>query len=162
MTEKIENPRGPSSHISRRAVIRMAPVFTIAVAAGGIASDLAVAQGGYEQGGPKATQILRSDLLGQGNQVQESVVTLVEFSPGQAAPWHMHPGAQEILYLVEGNLTVEVEGQEAKTISAGDIVLTPAEVPHSVRNAGTSVTAKGVVIHSRADKQKPLLVTIKR
>jgi quercetin dioxygenase-like cupin family protein len=140
----------------------MAPVFPIAVAAGGIASDLAVAQGGYEQGGPKATQILRSDLLGQGNQVQESVVTLVEFSPGQAAPWHMHPGAQEILYLVEGNLTVEVEGQEAKTISAGDIVLTPAEVPHSVRNAGTSVTAKGVVMHSRADKQKPLLVTVKR
>jgi len=74
----------------------------------------------------------------------------------------MHPGAQEILYLVEGNLTVEVEGQEAKTISAGDIVLTPAEVPHSVRNAGTSVTAKGVVMHSRADKQKPLLVTVKR
>jgi len=140
----------------------MAPVFPIAVAAGGIASDLAVAQGGYEQGGPKANQILRSDLLGQGNQVQESVVTLVEFSPGQAAPWHMHPGAQEILYLVEGNLTVEVEGQEAKTISAGDIVLTPAEVPHSVRNAGTSVTAKGVVMHSRADKQKPLLVTVKR
>jgi len=162
VTEKIENPRGPSSHISRRAVIRMAPVFPIAVAAGGIASDLAVAQGGYEQGGPKATQILRSDLLGQGNQVQESVVTLVEFSSGQAAPWHMHPGAQEILYLVEGNLTVEVEGQEAKTISAGDIVLTPAEVPHSVRNAGTSVTAKGVVMHSRADKQKPLLVTVKR
>jgi quercetin dioxygenase-like cupin family protein len=162
VTEKIENSRGPSSRISRRTVIRMAPGFPIAVAVGSIASDLAVAQGGYEQGGPKATQILRSDLLGQDNRVQESVVTLVEFSPGQAAPWHMHPGAQEILYLVEGNLTVEVEGQEAKTITAGDIVLTPAEVPHSVRNAGTNVTAKGVVMHSRADKQKPLLVNVKR
>jgi mannose-6-phosphate isomerase-like protein (cupin superfamily) len=78
------------------------------------------------------------------------------------SPWHTHPGAQEILYLVEGNLTVEVEGQRAKPITAGDIVLTPAEVPHSVRNAGTSVTAKAVVMHSRADKDKPLLVNVKK
>lgn len=142
--------------------MRMASVLSAAAAAGSIASELAVAQGGYEQGGPKATQILRSDLLGQANQVQESVVTLVEFTPGQAAPWHMHPGAQEILYLVEGSLTVEVEGQGTKAITAGDIALTPAEVPHSVRNTGTSITAKAVVMHSRADKQKPLVVNVKR
>jgi quercetin dioxygenase-like cupin family protein len=42
------------------------------------------------------TRLLRSGLRGQGNQVQESIVTLVEFEPHQAAPWHMHPGAQEI------------------------------------------------------------------
>jgi quercetin dioxygenase-like cupin family protein len=162
VTEKIRNSRGPSSRISRRTVMRMAPVFPIALAAGGFATDLAIAQGGYEQGGPKATQILRRDLLEQANQVQESVVTLVEFSPGQAAPWHMHPGAQEILYLVEGNLTVEVEGQGPKAITAGDIVLTPAEVPHSVGNAGTTVTAKAVVMHSRADKEKPLLVNVRK
>ena len=162
MTKKIESPHRPSSQISRRTVIRMAPVFPIVVAAGGIASDVAVAQGGYEQGGPKATQILRSDLLAQGNQVQESVVTFVEFSPGQAAPWHMHPGAQEILYVIDGSLTVEVEGQEAKVLKAGDVVLAPAEVPHTVRNEGTSVTAKGVVIHSRAAKDKPFVVVVKR
>lgn len=157
MTKKTESPRRPSSRISRRTVIRMAPVLPIGVAAGSIASDLAVAQGG-----PKATQILRNDLIGQGNHVQETVVTLVEFSPGQAAPWHAHPGAQEILYIIEGNLTVEVEGQGARTIKAGDIVLTPAEVPHSVRNVDTSVTAKGVVMHSRADKQKPLVVNVNK
>ena len=162
VTKKFESPRRPNSQISRRTVIRMAPVFPIVVATGGIASDVAMAQGRYEQGGPKATQILRSDLLAQANQVQESVVTLVEFSPGQAAPWHMHPGAQEILYVIDGSLTVEVEGQEAKILKAGDVALTPAEAPHSVRNEGTSVTAKGVVIHSRADKQRPLLVTVKK
>jgi quercetin dioxygenase-like cupin family protein len=100
--------------------------------------------------------------LAQGNQVQESVVTVIEFSPGQAAPWHMHPGAQEILYVTEGTLTVEVEGQGAKTTKAGDVVLTPAEVPHSVRNEDKSITAKGVLIRSRADKQKPLLVNVKK
>src|SRR5215470_16425046 len=66
--------------------------------------------------GAKASQILRSDLLGQEHQVQETVVTIVEFPPGTGAPWHMHPGAQEILYELEGSLTVDVEGQGTKTI----------------------------------------------
>jgi len=74
----------------------------------------------------------------------------------------MHPGAQEILYVIDGSLTVEVEGQEAKVLIAGDVVLAPAEVPHTVRNEGTSVTAKGVVIHSRAAKDKPFVVVVKR
>src|SRR5262249_4708188 len=59
--------------------------------------------------GPKLTQIVRKDLEGQDRQVQESVVSLAEFGPGTAAPWHVHPGAQEILYTIEGNLVVEIE-----------------------------------------------------
>jgi quercetin dioxygenase-like cupin family protein len=46
--------------------------------------------------GPKANQILRKDLEGQGQKVEETVVTIVEFPPGAAAPWHAHPGAQEV------------------------------------------------------------------
>jgi len=63
------------------------------------------------QAGPKLTQILRKDLEGQGDVVQETVVSIVEFPPGAAAPWHMHPGAQELLHVIEGNLVVEIEGK---------------------------------------------------
>ena len=43
------------------------------------------------QAAPKLTQILREDLEGQGQVVQETVVSIVDFGPGAAAPWHMHP-----------------------------------------------------------------------
>src|SRR5262249_49795516 len=57
-------------------------------------SNVALAQA---QAGPKLTQILRKDLEGQGQVVQETVVSIVEFASGTAAPWHVHPGAQELL-----------------------------------------------------------------
>jgi quercetin dioxygenase-like cupin family protein len=154
--------RTTTSQISRRATVQMASILPIALAAEAIISRVASAQGGYEQQGPKATQLLRSDLLGQGNQVQESVVSVVEFQPRRAAPWHMHPGAQEIVYGLDGAVMLEVAGQAAKTIKAGDVALTPADVPHLVRNDDANVTATILVIHSRADKQKPMLIVVKR
>src|SRR5262249_31346899 len=77
----------------------------LAVAAPSIAT-IALAQA---QAGPKLTQILRKDLEGQDHVVQETVLSIVEFPPGAAAPWHMHPGAQELLHVIEGNLVVEIE-----------------------------------------------------
>jgi len=112
--------------------------------------------------GPKLTQILRKDLEGQGQQVQESVVSVVEFGPGIAAPWHMHPGAQEILYTLEGNLIVEIEGQGTATVKTGECGIIPADVPHLARNDSTSAAAKALVVHSRSAKDKPLVVPVKR
>src|SRR5262249_56505828 len=73
------------------------------------------------QAGPKLTQILRKDLEGQGDVVQETVVSIVEFPPGvAAAPWHMHPGAQELLHVIEGNLVVEIEGNGSTLLKASE------------------------------------------
>jgi quercetin dioxygenase-like cupin family protein len=162
MSKNIEAAPRATPQISRRVVVQMAPVFPLVAAAVGIASDAAKAQRGYDQAGVKMTQVLRSDLQGQGNQVQESIVTFVEFPPGQGAPMHIHPGAQEIFYVLEGNVTLEQDGLGARVISAGDVALTPADVPHSVRNDGKSMNAKVLVLHSRADKQKPLLLAVTR
>jgi quercetin dioxygenase-like cupin family protein len=112
--------------------------------------------------GPKLTQILRKDLEGQAGQVQESVVSLVEFGPGIAAPWHMHPGAQEILYALEGNLNVEIEGQGVVTVKLGECTIIPAEIPHLARNDSTNAAAKALVVHSRSAKDKPFVVPVKR
>jgi quercetin dioxygenase-like cupin family protein len=161
MTEDAINFCKATSQVSRRAAIQIASVLPIALATEAVVTGAACAQGGYDQPGPKATQLLRSDLLRQGNQVQESVVSVVEFQPGQRAPWHMHPGAQEIVYGLDGAVTLEVEGQATKTIKVGDVALTPADVPHLVRNDGAIITARILVMHSRADKQKPMLVVVK-
>ena len=111
---------------------------------------------------PKLVQILRKDLEGQGQLVQETVVNIADFGPGSASPWHMHPGAQEFLFVTDGALTLEVDGQGANVINAGEGGIIPANVPHLVRNTSTSVAAKGVVVFSRSAKDKPLLVLVKR
>ena len=133
--------------------------------AGAAVAGIAVARNAAAQTsptGPKLKQILRSDLQGQDQKVQETVVSVLEMGPGAAAPWHMHPGAQEILFVFEGGLTVEVEGQGTKIIKAGEIGLIPAEIPHLARNESASGTTKALVTHSRADKEKPLIVVLKR
>ena len=65
--------------IIRREFIRLSGVALVAPPI----ANIAFAQ---TQAGPKLTQILRNDLEGQGQVVQVTVVSLVEFPPGSAAP----------------------------------------------------------------------------
>jgi quercetin dioxygenase-like cupin family protein len=111
---------------------------------------------------PKLTQVLRKDLENQGQAVQETVVSLVEFGPGSAAPWHMHPGAQELLQVIEGSLTIEIDQQGAAILKAGEAGIIPAELVHLARNESTNVPARAFVVHSRAAKDKPLIVVVKK
>ena len=120
----------------------------LAVAAPSIA-NIALAQA---QAGPKLTQILRKDLEGQGDVVQETVVSIVEFPPG----------AQELLHVIEGNLVVEIEGKGSTLLKAGEAGIIPAELVHLARNESTSANGKALVVHSRAAKDKPLIVVVKK
>jgi len=113
-------------------------------------------------GAPKLTQLLKADLTRQNQTVQETVVNLLEMAPGVSAPWHMHPGAQEIVFVLDGTLIVEVDGEAPKQIDAGAAALIPAEIPHLVRNAGAQTPARALVTHSRSDKDKPFVITLKR
>jgi len=111
---------------------------------------------------PQLTLLLKADLQGQDQKVQETVVNVLEMAPGVGAPWHMHPGAQEIIFVLNGDLVVEVEGQGTKAVKVGEIILIPAEIPHLARNDSASIVAKALVTHSRADKDKPFVVVLKR
>ena len=111
--------------------------------------------------GPKLTQVLKKDMEGQGA-VQETVVSIVEFGPGVSAPWHMHPSAQETLYALEGNLTVEVEGRGLSGVKPGEAVIIPGDVPHLARNDSMQAGAKALVVHSRGAKDKPFVVPVAR
>ena len=114
------------------------------------------------QTGPKLTQILRKDLEGQDQKVQETIVSVVDFDPGAAAPWHMHPGAQELLHVIEGSLVVEIEGGGTTLLKTGEAGAIAADLVHLARNESTSASVRALVVHSRAAKDKPLIVVVKK
>ena len=74
----------------------------------------------------------------------------------------MHPGAQELVHVIEGSLIVEVEGKERTVLEAGQARTIPAELVHLARNESASATGKALVVHSRAAKDKPLIVVVKK
>src|SRR6266481_2008172 len=114
------------------------------------------------QAAPKLTHILRKDLESQGKVVQETIVSIVDFGPGSAAPWHMHPGAQEMLHVIEGSLVVEIEGSGTTLLKTGEAAIIAADLVHLARNENTGASGKALVVHSRAAKDKPLMVVVKK
>jgi quercetin dioxygenase-like cupin family protein len=115
-----------------------------------------------EQAAPKFSQILRQDLESQGQKVEETVAIAADFGPSSVSPWHMHPGAQELLFVSDGRLTLEVDGRETRIINAGEASIIPADTAHQVKNDSTDLSAKSLVVFSRSAKDKPLLVRVKR
>jgi quercetin dioxygenase-like cupin family protein len=114
------------------------------------------------QTGPKLTQILRRDLESQDQRVEETIVSTVDFGPGATAPWHMHPGAQELLHVIEGSLVVEIEGGGTTLLKPGEAVIIAADLNHLARNESTGTSVKALVVHSRAAKEKPLIIVLKK
>lgn len=58
------------------------------------------------------------------------------FLPGQAHKFHIHPGREEIIYVLEGTAEQWV-GREKRTVKAGEMAHIPKNTPHATRNPGT-------------------------
>ena len=88
---------------------------------------------------------------------RHAVQVIAEFVPGGAAGKHTHPG-EELGYVLEGTLQLEVAGQPPRTLNAGEVFFIPAGVVHDGRNIGagpakvlaTYVVEKGKPVASPA------------
>lgn len=49
---------------------------------------------------------------------------------GKTTPYHLHPEADETLYVQEGEILVNVDGTET-TVGAGGVIFTPKGIPHA-------------------------------
>jgi quercetin dioxygenase-like cupin family protein len=49
---------------------------------------------------------------------------------GKMTPWHCHPDTDELVYVLEGEILVNVDGQE-RTVGAGGVSMSPRGVPHA-------------------------------
>jgi mannose-6-phosphate isomerase-like protein (cupin superfamily) len=59
---------------------------------------------------------------------------IVDAKPGQGPPLHTHPYV-EVAFTIEGVATITV-GNESRDITAGGIVVIPANTPHRFVNSG--------------------------
>ena len=102
----------------------------------------------------KRTVLLKQDMTVPGREV---VMASVELPPGSTEGRHTH-FAEVYAFVQEGTITLAVEGQPTRTLSAGEVfTIAPGQV-HEGSNKGT-VTAKLSVVFA-AEKGKPLATPV--
>jgi len=70
------------------------------------------------------------------------LMIVVSYAPGQASKAHVHPGSV-FAYVLEGEVTSQLEGQPPVTYRAGQAWYEPPRVPHLVsRNASDTAPAR--------------------
>jgi quercetin dioxygenase-like cupin family protein len=83
---------------------------------------------------------------------RETVIAVVEIAANTDVARHTHPGP-ETNYILEGDLTLNVEGQPPKILKPGDSAYVPAGTPHAARSGANG--AKLLVVYI-VEKGKPL------
>lgn len=127
---------------------------TVIFAAGVLVGALAVGPLHAQSGGIKRAMLLRADLSGVPG--RETLMGTAEVAPGAAAGPHAHPGP-EIGYVLEGTARLEVEGQRARTLKAGDVYHVEAGRVHDAKNTGA--TPAKVLAVWIVEKGKPFALT---
>lgn len=108
-----------------------------------------------QQPGFKRIEVQDRDLSIPG---RHAVQARAEFEPGGAIGRHTHPG-EELSVVLEGSLVLEVDGQPARTVKAGESFFIPAGVVHAGKNTGSG---KAVVFATYiVEKGKPVASMVK-
>ncbi len=100
--------------------------------------------------GFKRTVLQQADISAPGREVVQAAV---EFQPGGTPGRHTHPG-EEVGYVVDGTVKVEIDGKPAMTLTAGQGFLIPAGTIHNATNVGTG--SAHLVATYIVEKGKPL------
>ena len=108
-----------------------------------------------QQPAVKRTEVQRGDLSAPGKEVVQAIA---EIPAGVSAGRHTHPG-EEVGYVLEGTVLVEIDGKPAATLQAGQAFIIPAGAIHNATNksgAGAKVLATYII-----DKGKPVATPAK-
>ncbi len=127
--------------------------LTVGIALGVIGTQTVHAQ----QEPMKRTVLLKTALAGI--EGREGILVLVEFAPGAVSALHYHSG-EELAYLLEGTVSLEIKGKPPITFKSGDTFhLAPKQV-HRVKNLSSTMPAKALTF-TIAEKDQPDTVLVK-
>jgi quercetin dioxygenase-like cupin family protein len=85
--------------------------------------------------GFKRTLVQQGDLSAPGREVVQAIA---EIQPGAESGRHTHPG-EEVAYILEGTVMLEIQGKPAVAKKAGDAFIIPAATVHNAKNTGKVV-----------------------
>ena len=104
--------------------------------------------------GIKRTDLQQHDLSVPGHEV---VQARIHIGPEAPLVKHTHPD-EEIIYVLEGSLEYELQGQPTTTVRVGDVLFVPAGAVHAVRNVGSGNAAEFATYV--VEKGKPILTLV--
>lgn len=90
----------------------------------------------------KTEPVLKTEL--QGEEGKEANIVRFEVEPGWETERHIHPG-HVFVYVTEGAIEIDVEGEEPQTVSAGEAVYELPDKPMVGRTASADQGAKFIV-----------------
>lgn len=137
----------------KRTGLLLTLTLTVGIALGVIGTQTVDAQ----QEPMKRTVLIRTDLAGI--QGKEAILVLVEFAPGAVTAFHYHSG-EELAYLLEGTVSMEMKDTSPITFKPGDTFHLPPKQVHRVKNLSATTPAKALTF-TIAEKGQPDTVPVK-
>jgi quercetin dioxygenase-like cupin family protein len=132
----------------KRIQVAVAVVFVVGLAVGVLGSRMLSAQDPLKEG----TELQRVELTNAKG--MEAILVLRELPPGAESGRHTQSG-NEIVYIVDGSVVVEVQGKAPMTLKTGQAFQTGAGEVHNVKNANASAPSKALAFYI-AKKGTPL------
>lgn len=80
----------------------------------------------------------------------ETTFGVATFVAGSSNAEHTHPNAEEIVFVLEGEVTHTL-GDQRVTLGAGDLIVVPRDVPHRLINE-SGADMRAVIVFSTPDR----------
>lgn len=80
----------------------------------------------------------------------ETTFGVATFIAGSSNAEHTHPNAEEVVYVLEGEVTHTL-GDQRVTLRAGDLIVVPRDVPHRLINE-SGADMRAVIVFSAPDR----------
>ena len=106
----------------------------------------------YPAAGAEVAMLLKqelSDLPGKAGQL-----LTVEFAPGEVSAPHRH-NAHTFVYVLEGSVVMQVQGGEAKTLTAGQTFYENPDDIHTVANNASDTEPAKILVFFIKDSDAP-------
>ena len=137
----------------RRTALMLGLTLAAGITVGMVANQLLHA----DQEPVKRTVLLKTDLAGIDG--KEGIVVLAEIAPSATTGKHYHP-AHEFAYVLEGSLTLEVQGKPPVTLKPGGINHQPPRQVHEGKNPSRTDPVK-ILAFYLSEKGQPLTSPVK-
>ena len=103
---------------------------------------------------PEIQNLMKSAL--EGADGLEVIVSHVALPPNVTLPRHWHPG-EEIAYILQGSVTLLLEGEDEKTLSEGAVGVVPLKKVHTARSGEKGATIIVFRVHEEGQPGRVLV-----